>query len=162
MKSGKHTHYKKNIEDSQITNKHNYFILFLIFLFLIIISIYFLFTYIDIKKHERNNISQSASTHATNVEDLKKFENVTYLFSKNFTINVNNGVSTLTGEILNNSDNDINNLKCVYSLTDSSGKIFYEFTVYIDTINANSNSSFTSMSMRDLSNMKDYTVILDK
>lgn len=103
------------------------------------------------KKNEKNNIFELTS---------HTFSNATYLDSGTFTLTVDGGISTINGTIINNSDEIVNNLKCLYTLTSASNDVIYSFDISINKIAAHDCSSFTCMAILDLSNVTDYSISL--
>lgn len=138
-------------------SKPHYFILTLLIILIITIGIYFSSIYILSNKNDNNILSNSV---VKDMSDIHQFENANYLFSKDFTISVKNGVSETNGTITNNSNNTLRKMKCVYSLLDSSNNVVFELDISAAKINANDSSSFSSISAVDLSNVVNYTVRL--
>ena len=97
-----------------------------------------------------------------NIFDLHShtFSNATYLDSQTFTLTVDDGISTINGSIVNNSAEVVNNLKCLYTLTNASNDVIYTFDISINKIDAHNHSSFTCMAILDLSTVTDYSISL--
>ena len=102
-------------------------------------------------KNEKNNIFELTS---------HTFSNATYLDSGTFTLTVDGGISTINGTIINNSDEIVNNLKCLYTLTNASNDVVYTFDISINKIDAHDYTSFTCMAILDLSDVTDYSINL--
>ena len=92
--------------------------------------------------------------------NIHTFSNASYLQSENFSLTVEDGISTINATIINNSAETLNNLKCLYCLMDSTNNIVYSFDISINSIEPNTTSSFACMAMLDLSNVVDYSVSL--
>lgn len=162
MEKTKNSRYKKNkhgahVAHSSKTNRH-YFILFLIILFIIVIGIYFMVPYIS-SKEEHNNNKTTAFDKLT-LSGLHKFENNKNLSSENLSITVENGLTKVRGTIINNSNDTLEELYCIYTLFDSSTNAVYEFRISVLKIEANSSCSFSSVCIEDLSDVTNYSVKL--
>lgn len=106
------------------------------------------------------NIPKEPEQHQISKTDIRPLYNATYLHSHDFSLSVKDEITTINATITNNSAENVNDLKCLYSLIDSSNNIVYSFDISIDSIEANSSSSFACMAILDLSNVFDYSVSL--
>ena len=142
--------------------KPNFVMLSLIILFIlcvcIFIAIYFILPNFKALNNSTGNnekvIEAQSTTHS--------FENANYLSSDNFTLTVENEVSTINAKIFNNSDKTINDLNCSYILKDNNNNTVYTLPVYANIIEPHSSFGFTSVAILDLSSVVDYSVKIDK
>lgn len=131
----------------------------------IIISLIFACITLGIILYTKSSIQTSKKNQKDNFFKLPShtFSNVAYLDSQIFTLTVNGGISTINGTIINNSDEIVNNLKCLYTLTNDSNDIIYTFDISINNIEPHASSSFTCMVFLDLSDVVDYSAnIIEK
>lgn len=105
-------------------------------------------------------ITEKTEEHEISKTDIRSLYGASYLHSNNFSLTVKDGITTINATITNNSTENINDLKCLYSLIDSSNNIVYSFDISINSIEANSSSSFACMAILDLSTVVDYSVSL--
>lgn len=140
-------------------NFHRFITFALIILFVLLTFLFFMMPYMSFKEPSS---SKDTINENTSLADLKKFENVDYLTSKDFKIDVQNGVSKFGASIFNSSQDIVKNIKCHYTLLDASNNVVYEFDISISRIKPESNSAFSSILDYDLSSVTHYTVSLNK
>ena len=138
-------HFKKQ------KSKKLFIIISLTLCILVCIILYIRSSNQNSKKNEKDNLFELTS---------HTFSNATYLDSRTFTLTVDGGISTINGTIINNSNEIVNNLKCLYTLTNASNDVVYSFDISINKIDSYDYSSFTCMTFLDLSDAVDYSINL--
>lgn len=158
---GKHLNNQSKKEtnsNKKIKFKFLYFIL--IFFLIIVLTLGAYFIYINVLEKDNTLDTNSSGVSTSNIKNIHSFENADYLSSKDLSIDVENGISKISGTIINSSNDTIRKITCIYSLLDSSNNVVYELKISISKINGNDSSSFSSISSIDLSNVVNYSIKL--
>ena len=133
-----------------------------IYIILVLIILIVIFAYFIIKHPTSNTDSSSPEFNQLAHSDIHAFENSTNLISQDFSINIENGLSKISGTITNTSTDVLNNIDCTYTLLDSYNNIIYEFDIRISELKYNNPTSFSSVCAVDLTNVTSYNVKLSK
>lgn len=150
----------KHVAEKNKLNFHKFITIILIILFVIATFIFFLMPYMSFKENEEPQKANPSQRYS--IADEVGFENADYLTSKSLKIDVQNGVSNVSANIYNSSQDLLKNLKCTYTFLDSNNNVVYELEISISRIKPNDFSIFSSVSSTDLSSVTHYTVSLNK
>lgn len=148
---------KENISDTIKSNSFKKIYIILIVIFLIAIITYFIVVYNTSKPEPSLSVSNEFSLSDTHV-----FDNSANLISEDFSIKLENGLYKINGNIINTSQDALNNLNCIYTLLDNDNNIIYEFDIPISTLKSNIPTSFSYVCAVDLTNVTSYSVKLSQ
>ena len=126
-------------------------------MFVMLIGTYFMITYI---KKTENRFEEVSFHNNLALSELHVIENSNNLISKDFSMDMNNGISKINGTIENPSEDTLDNLNFIYTLYDSSNNSVYEFEISISNLKAHDSTSFSSVCIVNLSNVVSYSVTL--
>lgn len=113
----------------------------------------------NISTKKEDNIQNNVSHTCLSLSEPYVIEN-SNIITKNLLITNNNGLVTINGTIENTSKNELTGLNFVYTLYDDSNNIFFEFEIFISDLAGYNSTSFSSICLKDLSNITKYSVSL--